>query len=168
MQLTNLPSEILIDIIWRVNPNNISKTCKFLNQLVQSNKNDIAYKKFINLGMNISINSSYTVYKYYMDNRYKLTSIYNILYKASQNGNLEVVRYLVENSADVHHCDGWALRRASENGHLEVVKYLVKCGADIHVNNDIALRLASQKGHLKVVKYLVECGADILLVIIAL
>lgn len=47
MHLTNLPFEILIDIIWRVNPNNLSKTCRFLNQLVQTGKNDIAYNKFI-------------------------------------------------------------------------------------------------------------------------
>ena len=50
---------------------------------------------------------------------------------------------------------------ATKAGDLEKVKTLVEQGADIHVNNDFAFRLASQNGHLKVVKYLVEQGADI-------
>ena len=48
---------------------------------------------------------------------------------ASACGHLEVVKYLVENGADVHACDGWALREASWNRHLEVVEYLKSKGA---------------------------------------
>ena len=54
-----------------------------------------------------------------------------------------------------------ALRWASKNGHLEVVKYLVENKANIHAQNDEALRLASENGHLEVVKYLVENKANI-------
>ena len=39
-------------------------------------------------------------------------------------GHLEVVKYLVENGANIHGRDDLAIRWASENGHLEVVKYL--------------------------------------------
>ena len=43
-----------------------------------------------------------------------------------------------------------------------MVKYLVENGADIHVNNDKALFHASRNNeHLEIVKYLVENGADI-------
>jgi len=52
-----------------------------------------------------------------------------------------------------------ALTRASENGHLEVVKYLVENGADLNRGENVgrgatALMFASQEGHIEVVKYL--------------
>ena len=47
------------------------------------------------------------------------------LLQACKSGDLEVVKYLVSQGADIN----WAVRYASENGHLEVVKYLVSQGA---------------------------------------
>ena len=52
--------------------------------------------------------------------------------------------------------NNYALNWASENGHLEVVKYLVKKGANVTAANNYPLKWASEKGHLKVVKYLVK------------
>jgi len=81
---------------------------------------------------------------------------------ASENGHLEVVKYLVEQQgANIRACYDYALRYASYNGHLEVVKYLYDKGADIHTCNNDAVCCASYNGHLEVVKYLVEQGADI-------
>jgi len=76
-------------------------------------------------------------------------------------GHLEVVKFLVENGADIHADNDYALQRAARNGHLEVVKFLVEKGADIHADNDCALRWAAENGHLEVIKFLVEKGADI-------
>ncbi len=53
------------------------------------------------------------------------------------------------------------LRRASENGHLEIVKYLVSQGVNVHTRSNYALRFASQNGHLEVVKYLLSQEADV-------
>jgi ankyrin repeat protein len=50
---------------------------------------------------------------------------------------------------------------ASENGHLDVVKYLVSQGADITADDNYAVRWASFYGHLEVVKYLVSQGAKL-------
>src|SRR5208337_3640078 len=47
------------------------------------------------------------------------------------------------------------LNWASENGYLEVVKYLIFLGADFRAKNDHAVILASSNGHLEVVKYLI-------------
>ena len=80
---------------------------------------------------------------------------------ASLRGHLEIVKYLVENGADIHAEKDVALRSASFKGHLDIVKFLVENGADIHARNYDALRKASQLGHLDIVKYLVENGADI-------
>ena len=50
-------------------------------------------------------------------------------------------------------------------GHLEVVKYLVEQGADIHAHDydgpDASLRMASENGHLDVVDYLISKGATL-------
>ena len=42
-----------------------------------------------------------------------------------------------------------------------MVKYLVENGADITVWNNEAIRMAANAGHLDVVTYLAESGADI-------
>ena len=77
---------------------------------------------------------------------------------ASQEGHIDIVKYLVENGADIHARDELALREASENGHVEVVKFLLENGADIHgrdyLGSDAALREASNNGHVEVVNYL--------------
>ena len=52
------------------------------------------------------------------------------------------------------------LAEASKNGDLEKVKYLVENGADIHANDDNAFFSSAVYGHLNVVKYLVDNGAN--------
>jgi len=80
---------------------------------------------------------------------------------ASDNGRLDIVRYLVEKGVNIHTCNDYALKHASEYGHLPVVQYLLENGVNIHVENDYALRIASSKGNLHIVRFLVENGADI-------
>jgi len=46
------------------------------------------------------------------------------------------------------------LKKAYKAGDLAKVKELVNNGADIHVENDYALRWASHKGHIDIVTYL--------------
>jgi ankyrin repeat protein len=67
----------------------------------------------------------------------------------AQCGNLEVVKYLVSQGADITADDNHALRWASAYGHLKVVKYLVSQGADVHADDNYAV-----EGHLDVVKFL--------------
>jgi len=55
----------------------------------------------------------------------------------------------------------YALEEACKTGDLDKVKELVSDGADITANNNYAVQLASNNGHLDVVKYLVSLGADI-------
>ena len=78
---------------------------------------------------------------------------------ASENGHLEVVKYLVSQGADVKADNNYAVQVTSENGYLEGVKYLVSQGADVTANDNYAVRWASIRGHLEVVKYLVSQGA---------
>ena len=78
-----------------------------------------------------------------------------LLNDACKNGDLELVKYLVEKGV---HVDDYAIRYASEYGHFEIVKYLFEKGAPI---SDWAISNASMHGHLEIVKYLFEKGASI-------
>ena len=89
------------------------------------------------------------------------------LYAASRNGHLAVVRYLVEQGADMEKADngGWTpLIVASYRGHLEVVRYLLEQGANRDKANNggyTSLHWAANKGHLEIAKLLMVYGADL-------
>ena len=68
------------------------------------------------------------------------------LFEAASDGDLDIVKRLVESGADIHSKDDQALSIAAMFGHLEVVKYLVEVGADIHSEDDRALRIAASRG----------------------
>lgn len=89
-------------------------------------------------------------------------------YRAVLEGNLNILKYLVEKGAriNVYHGDMYSpqhnlLSAASSLGSLEIVKYLVEQGVDIHDRNNIGFKEAVLNGHIEIVKYLVEQGANI-------
>ena len=84
-----------------------------------------------------------------------------LLRLSAENGHLDMVKFLVQNGADIHMLDDYALLFAAENGHLDVVKFLVQNGANIQSRSDRALRFAAQNGQLDVIEFLVKNGADI-------
>lgn len=79
---------------------------------------------------------------------------------SASNEHTDIVKLLLENGADVHFSQDYALVTASERGHTEIVKLLLKFGADVHAQNNFALRKASENGYSKVVKLLLKHGAD--------
>lgn len=85
---------------------------------------------------------------------------------ASQKGNLEIVRLLLEDGAPLNFQgreDTAPLVVATYNGHLEIVRLLLKNGADIHVLNSRVLECFALKNkgeYLKIVKLLLETGVD--------
>jgi hypothetical protein len=56
--------------------------------------------------------------------------------KLAWNGNLEVLKRLVEMGADVNNCEGEPLCEAAYNGHFAIVKFLVEKGAMINVRDN--------------------------------
>lgn len=93
----------------------------------------------------------------------------NPLHEACSQGQIELIKLLIEAKADVNSRDKYngytPLIHASFGGDLEIVKLLIKTGADVNVaastTDDTALAIASFHGHTKVVKLLLESGADI-------
>lgn len=89
-----------------------------------------------------------------------------LLHTAATFGNTQVVRYLIDNGANINFRSGpwWApaISYAASNGHLEIVRMLHDAGAffdDADALKNPLLRAAGS-GHLDVVKFLLEKGAN--------
>ncbi|KAI9455693.1 ankyrin repeat-containing domain protein, partial [Lactarius psammicola] len=89
------------------------------------------------------------------------------LYTASRNGQLDIVRSLLDRGFDVNEMASYrniALHGASLNGHLEVVKLLIECGSYVNSRNKCGhtpLHFASRYGHLEITRLLLDHGADV-------
>ena len=87
--------------------------------------------------------------------------------EAANKGNIEVVKLLLKENADVNIQDKngvTALMLASLNGHTHVVELLLKENADVNIKNKqgmTALNLASLKGHTHVVELLLKDNANV-------
>lgn len=80
---------------------------------------------------------------------------------AAENGNLEIVKLLLDAGTDVHSHQDYSIILSACNDHIEVVKLLIEYGADIHINNDQPLISSCCGNRTEVVKILLEHGADI-------
>jgi ankyrin repeat protein len=147
--------------------NNIEKINAVIIYLFNDKKlskedSKIVKSKEYNLIINLGFENYKDFIDYYNEFKLKMNTSKNVtLCWVSENGHLQIVKYLVENGADIHAINDRPLRSASKHGYLEIVKYLVENGANIHAKDDEALTLASYNGRLNVVKYLIEKGANI-------
>ncbi len=73
---------------------------------------------------------------------------------AAGNGNLVLVKYLIEKDAKISDNNYIAFKTAAKYGQLEIIKYLIDKVPNIIISE--ALKWASEKGHLSVVKYLTD------------
>ena len=86
---------------------------------------------------------------------------------AAAHGDVETVRSLVKQGADVNAAQGdgmSALHWAAEEGGVELAEVLIQAGARVdaltRLGSYTPLHLASQRGHAAVVKVLLAAGAD--------
>lgn len=97
---------------------------------------------------------------------------FTVLHKAIESGNMEVIRLLIEQGADINaevagpDPEGWtALHLAAFDGHHEVVKYLLDHGADLSrpgkgASKMTPIRVAVTRAHPESVRVLLALGAD--------
>lgn len=93
-----------------------------------------------------------------------------VLHESANEGDLDVVKELIEEGADPHEYDkeGWLpLHFAASKGHFEVVKYLIDKGVSAGAlttgekEKVSSYHMACMGSRLKMVKYFIEkCGVD--------
>lgn len=90
-----------------------------------------------------------------------------ILYIVALNGNIDSVKALLENGADVNikASDGRTpLHAAAAKGNTECLKLLLEKKANVTIqskNGETALHLAAQKGNVECAKLLIDSGIDL-------
>ena len=98
---------------------------------------------------------------------YPRTPGVNILHYAAASGDLNRVKELIKQGADINvkdHAKRTVLNYAALSGNLELVKWLVEHGLDVKAKNDnkeTVLHSAAIAGNLELVKWLVEHGLDV-------
>lgn len=85
---------------------------------------------------------------------------------ASQHGNLEIVKYLIQEGADVDYNygfkeGGYPLRAATYNGYFKIVKHLTENNADLNLDDGHTLILSMIRNRLKISKYLIDNGSNL-------
>lgn len=133
--------------------------CLFCVLLKDENKSKInLYNSEILLYYSVKLgNISYV--EYLLKNGADING-YSILPLASKQGNIKMVKYLVEENkyqlADVHINNESPLVEALSNGHIEIIKYLISKGCVANERNDTLIWNAIKKGFPDVGKYLIE------------
>jgi ankyrin repeat protein len=94
---------------------------------------------------------------------------YSALYEAAKEGQIDIVKNLVEAGADINLIpEGYwttPIYEAVQNGHLEVVRYLIAKGANIQGfpygnQNTSLLTIAAEHGQAEVCRILLENGVS--------
>ena len=62
---------------------------------------------------------------------------------ASFNNNTKIVKFLIENGADIHAQGDKALINACYRDNIKLAKYLLDHDADIHAQDDEAFKIAN-------------------------
>jgi len=111
---------------------------------------------------------AYTI-AYANDGKNNMNETTTALIKATQTDNIENIKILIENGADVNAIDSknyTALMHASENGHLEVAKLLLESGGYKTIDartsqwGSTAYELARRNNHSDVANFLLANRAD--------
>lgn len=119
------------------------RSFKDLLKIIRMDKSDIC-----DLAMRVGDLRVFKHYMHYSNNDYILTT-------AIEYGNLNIVKYLVENGIEVYDID---FNTAAYEGHLDIVKYL------FNENTDTTYTISEAifgKHSIDVIKFLVENGVNI-------
>ena len=80
---------------------------------------------------------------------------------ACKNGNYKIVKFLINNGANILTNDNYCLRISCKNGWFKIVKLLIREGVDINCKFNNPILLASRYGHCNIIKLLIKKGAQV-------
>ncbi|UFX99895.1 ankyrin repeat protein [Megavirus baoshan] len=101
------------------------------------------FQQLLNIGLDIHIDNDYP------------------LVLATNRGNLPLIKFLVDNGADITTHDNICIKISVDFIHPDVFDYLLQSGSDIHCDNNYPLRRAVYLEKIHIVRKLLESGANI-------
>jgi hypothetical protein len=132
---------------------------------------EILIKNGANVGrLATLVRDRYLKYYGHLNTRGTVMERISPLLAAIDTENLSMVKFLVENGADINHSFRTGLvrkplQRAAEIGNFEIVQYLLECGALADgtpcYSGGTALQLTAIGGYVGIAELLLEHGADI-------
>ncbi|AAV51057.1 putative ankyrin repeat protein [Acanthamoeba castellanii mimivirus] len=102
---------------------------------------------------------------YWTDNKSENINHEHIANLATQNGHIEILKYLVEEKYELVGNLYIIMFLACQYGHLEIIKYLVELGVDIRQGLDAFIYLLWQGSYFNILKYLLTVDSDIINII---
>lgn len=121
----------------------------------------IKSKDLKNVAEYLKNNGTHWIFEYDTDG-------FSPMHWAAINGNLEVVKYLLELKANPLDCYNQRLQRpihwAATKGHVDVVKLLLQHGENVNVPDKkgyTPLITSAQYGHIPLCSFLIGCGAKL-------
>jgi ankyrin repeat protein len=111
----------------------------------------------------------YEIVEYLLEKGMDVNKKYNRrtpLHWATQEGNINTVRLLIEHHANVNECDDYTmdspLYQAASDGQLEIVELLLTNGAEVDRGSECTpFMIACSWEHFNVAKRLLDAGANI-------
>jgi hypothetical protein len=67
------------------------------------------------------------------------------------NRNMDIIKFLIEEGADIHTEDDYPLRHACWSRNSKIMEFLIEKGANIHVNNDEIIKTADERDMMDVI-----------------
>ncbi|PVU98548.1 hypothetical protein BB559_001474 [Furculomyces boomerangus] len=103
-----------------------------------------------------SLRNNYTkISKYLIEQGIKVSEIGKYVTNGFMTEDLDFIKFLVNNGADIHLNKDFALQCACHHS-LENVKYLVELGSDIYASKSKPLKNAIHSNNVEIVKYILE------------
>lgn len=144
-------SYYLVEFFVERNANVFAQNRKAINYIIS--KGNLSYLKiFVEHGIDIHFDDEYILRSCIDIRQYKYFSVYL---------TFNIIKFLIENKADIHCLDDQPLRLACSHGYFDIAKLLVENNANVHCLDDQPLISACFCGYFDIVKLLVENGADI-------
>lgn len=89
-----------------------------------------------------------------------------LLFEACENGNINLVKDLINNNIDINICNknnDTLLLVACKNNQNEIIKLLIYCNADLNYenNNNTALSICLKKNNSEIIYELIKYGANV-------
>ena len=128
MSIDQLPYNVILQILWYVSPNKLDfghlrATCKRLAEITR----DLRFGHLVTCGNSRHKKATFDRISCLLLSQKSrdMTTIMTYYVRKCNSINVDVLKFLVEHGANIHHCNDLMVRKAALKGELEAVKLLI-------------------------------------------